>query len=98
MLDFVVHNLTYKFSAFFFFNDTATTEIYTRIARRQRQMCIRDRLEKLQREYVLDFVEPKELKERFLTDDFSFESDKSCLLYTSPSPRDRTRSRMPSSA
>ena len=25
-------------------------------------------------------------------------SDKSCLLYTSPSPRDRTRSRMPSSA
>ena len=25
-------------------------------------------------------------------------SDYSCLLYTSPSPRDRTRSRMPSSA
>jgi len=24
--------------------------------------------------------------------------EKSCLLYTSPSPRDRTRSRMPSSA
>ena len=24
--------------------------------------------------------------------------DKNCLLYTSPSPRDRTRSRMPSSA
>ena len=26
------------------------------------------------------------------------ELDESCLLYTSPSPRDRTRSRMPSSA
>ena len=26
------------------------------------------------------------------------ESNISCLLYTSPSPRDRTRSRMPSSA
>ena len=26
------------------------------------------------------------------------ERDESCLLYTSPSPRDRTRSRMPSSA
>ena len=26
------------------------------------------------------------------------EENKSCLLYTSPSPRDRTRSRMPSSA
>ena len=25
-------------------------------------------------------------------------SDYTCLLYTSPSPRDRTRSRMPSSA
>ena len=25
-------------------------------------------------------------------------TDKTCLLYTSPSPRDRTRSRMPSSA
>ena len=27
-----------------------------------------------------------------------FESSDDCLLYTSPSPRDRTRSRMPSSA
>ena len=27
-----------------------------------------------------------------------YRKDKSCLLYTSPSPRDRTRSRMPSSA
>ena len=26
------------------------------------------------------------------------EPDRTCLLYTSPSPRDRTRSRMPSSA
>ena len=26
------------------------------------------------------------------------EQDNACLLYTSPSPRDRTRSRMPSSA
>ena len=26
------------------------------------------------------------------------DKDKACLLYTSPSPRDRTRSRMPSSA
>ena len=28
----------------------------------------------------------------------SFDYDDDCLLYTSPSPRDRTRSRMPSSA
>ena len=28
----------------------------------------------------------------------SLAMDKACLLYTSPSPRDRTRSRMPSSA
>ena len=29
---------------------------------------------------------------------FPLASSRSCLLYTSPSPRDRTRSRMPSSA
>ena len=29
---------------------------------------------------------------------FDFQGTKTCLLYTSPSPRDRTRSRMPSSA
>ena len=29
---------------------------------------------------------------------YSFTLNKDCLLYTSPSPRDRTRSRMPSSA
>ena len=34
------------------------------------------------------------------TSNFQFVEDRtcSCLLYTSPSPRDRTRSRMPSSA
>ena len=30
--------------------------------------------------------------------DFRFRNPHVCLLYTSPSPRDRTRSRMPSSA
>ena len=30
--------------------------------------------------------------------DCAIADDKGCLLYTSPSPRDRTRSRMPSSA
>ena len=33
-----------------------------------------------------------------LVDRESAKSRKNCLLYTSPSPRDRTRSRMPSSA
>ena len=32
---------------------------------------------------------------KYIREDFPFED---CLLYTSPSPRDRTRSRMPSSA
>ena len=31
-------------------------------------------------------------------DNIALESTRTCLLYTSPSPRDRTRSRMPSSA
>ena len=34
----------------------------------------------------------------FNTSDWYFTSPDPCLLYTSPSPRDRTRSRMPSSA
>ena len=33
-----------------------------------------------------------------LTDGTNFDFHDTCLLYTSPSPRDRTRSRMPSSA
>ena len=36
---------------------------------------------------------------KYLYGNFAFEEmNFSCLLYTSPSPRDRTRSRMPSSA
>ena len=34
----------------------------------------------------------------FMEEANHFGLDKNCLLYTSPSPRDRTRSRMPSSA
>ena len=37
-------------------------------------------------------------EEELLTVRFSNDNDTTCLLYTSPSPRDRTRSRMPSSA
>ena len=37
------------------------------------------------------------LKELF-ADDLRESREQGCLLYTSPSPRDRTRSRMPSSA
>ena len=38
------------------------------------------------------------LDSRAMTGDSSFSLKDLCLLYTSPSPRDRTRSRMPSSA
>ena len=37
-------------------------------------------------------------KFNFGSDDLTLLGDYYCLLYTSPSPRDRTRSRMPSSA
>ena len=36
--------------------------------------------------------------ERMIPDEEAKIDEKGCLLYTSPSPRDRTRSRMPSSA
>ena len=37
----------------------------------------------------------KQIKERLI---LAEEDNKNCLLYTSPSPRDRQKSRMPSSA
>ena len=44
-------------------------------------------------------IEPgKKSTERYLPKAAWAAMSKSCLLYTSPSPRDRTRSRMPSSA
>ena len=50
----------------------------------------------------LDHEDLNRLIEKISTSDiqeFSLEGeDFNCLLYTSPSPRDRTRSRMPSSA
>ena len=43
-------------------------------------------------------VEEKNLPPDLEVSAYTIERDGSCLLYTSPSPRDRTRSRMPSSA
>ena len=46
---------------------------------------------------------PGDTKQRWeenksISSKFGWTADNICLLYTSPSPRDRTRSRMPSSA
>ena len=43
-------------------------------------------------------AEKERVKSAILTKDQSLQLLSGCLLYTSPSPRDRTRSRMPSSA
>ena len=43
-----------------------------------------------------DSIELKNLSKMFAYQQIAKDID--CLLYTSPSPRDRTRSRMPSSA
>ena len=50
-----------------------------------------------------DFIYPLFIHEKDFKEDISampgtYRWDINCLLYTSPSPRDRTRSRMPSSA
>ena len=39
-----------------------------------------------------------EFKPRYVSIDYKVQSGDTCLLYTSPSPRDMRRSRMPSSA
>ena len=41
-----------------------------------------------------DYLDDKEIGNI----DFTYQQDNTCLLYTSPSPRDRQKSRMPSSA
>ena len=55
--------------------------------------------------FVVSYEEDKELKYDIIRAaaqvdvfDAYYDKYKNCLLYTSPSPRDRTRSRMPSSA
>ena len=64
---------------------------------------IADRIAELTREVAEARLE-RLLVIPILTGSFVFSADllrglnKACLLYTSPSPRDRTRSRMPSSA
>ena len=53
------------------------------------------------RVYGLDQVmsgELLEFEDKTIGIALNLENDNVCLLYTSPSPRDRTRSRMPSSA
>ena len=48
---------------------------------------------------VIDSTEDRELFQKLCTqENIKQPISKICLLYTSPSPRDRTRSRMPSSA
>ena len=61
------------------------------------------KLERLKRILEMINVEDKSILLMKYLDGLSIKDiasikDKSCLLYTSPSPRDRTRSRMPSSA
>ena len=46
---------------------------------------------------LVDELRKRNTKESILEFEEKFNS-RNCLLYTSPSPRDRTRSRMPSSA
>ena len=44
------------------------------------------------------FTINKGLKVGYIAQENGLDEDKTCLLYTSPSPRDRQKSRMPSSA
>ena len=48
-------------------------------------------------EMKLEYIDQLELLKENLSSN-SFLNNRSCLLYTSPSPRDRQKSRMPSSA
>ena len=51
-----------------------------------------------QQELIARGLPPAEVQAKMDERQSSFEASTSCLLYTSPSPRDRQKSRMPSSA
>ena len=52
----------------------------------------------LSEQYQVYLVDQRDHGRSPRTSDFNYKLLAGCLLYTSPSPRDRTRSRMPSSA
>ena len=54
--------------------------------------------DELKESYQQSIKNKKERQANMQSDNQEIEEYLNCLLYTSPSPRDRTRSRMPSSA
>ena len=77
-------------------NETSIIGVEKRIRGR-----VKTQMEKTQREYYLNEqlkAIQKELGEIEDGKDETTSLNKACLLYTSPSPRDRSLSRMPSSA
>ena len=64
---------------------------WTEVERLRGSVCIRHTLAEMGSEKLWNFLQ----NEKFVA---SLGAYTGCLLYTSPSPRDRTRSRMPSSA
>ena len=75
-------------------------EFILRVPEGERSKFIREAImEKLQKTPRPDRILELEKRIKKLEEEFSkVKKYLACLLYTSPSPRDRTRSRMPSSA
>ena len=69
--------------------DNKITRLRSRIPERQRKQILKDPI-------VSNYL--KELQQHFVLVPIDKASNNICLLYTSPSPRDRSLSRMPSSA
>ena len=65
---------------------------------RKKHQELSEEIEEAQRGLATDDLHVTEMKKRKLKIKEEISRLQACLLYTSPSPRDRTRSRMPSSA
>ena len=78
--------------------ETDTHEkVYFLIKRKTLDLFITNRPNKNIEE--IEYTDNKNNARRFDEDDFEIlDIDETCLLYTSPSPRDKRQSRMPSSA
>ena len=82
----------------FIFTASMNRKISTTAPIRINQQEIVLRSIELPKEKIIEIVKPKEIIKRQPVVKVAVVSYTTCLLYTSPSPRDRPRSRMPSSA
>ena len=89
-----------KYGMIFFRRQNLSSKLYIEFAKKFGKLANYPRLKGLNKKYPQITVVQRKKSDKgpSFGEQFHTDSIYTCLLYTSPSPRDRTRSRMPSSA